>query len=605
MHPPPALSLRPKYSASNLLDPPVPSPSYGFRAQINQLIPRHSYFRVRVHVHQIDSVPFVNGQFSARWKFKHVHSPPSQRHGILGMVKTRSKNGDNTSPVDSVPSVVISTNTSDSSSTRVPSFSSSSSASSAIPTLQAPHLATHSDPAISPFSSNGANASRTTLHIHPPTIKTCAPTSPNFSPFTEVSPGPSPALLPSNINPHTSARGSTPYLDLKDHSVHWNQQLSTIVRLDVERDSGSILPCPFKLVVMQRVKLDPHHDAHLASAEPHRLGALHLNLSEYVGHGSVERRYLLRESKTNATLKLTIELEFISGEQNYVPPPLPKGEILNGLAGYLDGDHYRIPRGQPAYSMDMQGSEEIGLGLFSARCSTATDGKQRLTSWTASATTTTSRFEADDDDDSFIDVYQEGSDLDTPAPGPTPVRATSPAPPAFDIQRIPLAYGTKTTETLIEALFNPVKTSERNCESPFTVYVPSPPALSRKLPPSAVYRSSSTRTKNSDRSRLSDVSGSGSGLGLQGLVNLPDVKPVIAVEGEAASVYSMNTEESSVSSGSGSGSGVMSQSVHSHHSHNSLGSHHGAEPRAAGGRVKDWWKKMASASRPGTPVGRV
>jgi hypothetical protein len=41
-----------------------------------------------------------------------------------------------------------------------------------------------------------------------------------------------------------------------------------------------------------------------AAMEIHRLGALYLNLSEYVGHGKVERRYLLRDSKTNATLKV-------------------------------------------------------------------------------------------------------------------------------------------------------------------------------------------------------------------------------------------------------------------------------------------------------------
>ena len=35
-----------------------------------------------------------------------------------------------------------------------------------------------------------------------------------------------------------------------------------------------------------------------------RSGAVYLNLAEYVGQGSVERRYLLRESKTNATLKV-------------------------------------------------------------------------------------------------------------------------------------------------------------------------------------------------------------------------------------------------------------------------------------------------------------
>ena len=45
---------------------------------------------------------------------------------------------------------------------------------------------------------------------------------------------------------------------------------------------------------------------------------------------------------------------------------------------------------------------------------------------------------------------------------------------AFDIQRLPHVYGTKTTETIIEALFNPVKITDMQYESPFTIYEPPP-----------------------------------------------------------------------------------------------------------------------------------
>ena len=36
-----------------------------------------------------------------------------------------------------------------------------------------------------------------------------------------------------------------------------------------------------------------------------RLGALYLNLAEYAGTGAITRRYLLSQSKTNATLKVS------------------------------------------------------------------------------------------------------------------------------------------------------------------------------------------------------------------------------------------------------------------------------------------------------------
>ena len=40
----------------------------------------------------------------------------------------------------------------------------------------------------------------------------------------------------------------------------------------------------------------------------------------------------------------------------------------------------------------------------------------------------------------------------------------------FDVNRLPLAYGPKTTETLIEKIFNPLPTSSP-LPSPFTYYV--------------------------------------------------------------------------------------------------------------------------------------
>ena len=52
---------------------------------------------------------------------------------------------------------------------------------------------------------------------------------------------------------------------------------------------------------------------------------------------------------------------------------------------------------------------------------------------------------------------------------------------AFDIQRLPHAYGTKTTETIIEALFNPVKITDVKYQTPFTIYEPTAtPVVTKK-----------------------------------------------------------------------------------------------------------------------------
>jgi hypothetical protein len=96
----------------------------------------------------------------------------------------------------------------------------------------------------------------------------------------------------------TPAGGMSPYLKLKDHFVLWSQTVDPILKFDIDRETTQILPNPLKLVVIQRIN---HEDPHGSPQNP-RLGAVYLNLAEYINQGNVERRYLLKESKTNATL---------------------------------------------------------------------------------------------------------------------------------------------------------------------------------------------------------------------------------------------------------------------------------------------------------------
>lgn len=144
----------------------------------------------------------------------------------------------------------------------------------------------------------------------------------------------------------TAARGMTPYLPLKDHNITFAFPLEAIVKMDVTRGSGNaesthheanegvggltpndphshssasisslaaagslqqqhapkpnIQPSPLKLVVMQRVIPDDPSN----SPQNPRLGEVVLNLAEYVGKGKVERRFLLKESRVNAMLKV-------------------------------------------------------------------------------------------------------------------------------------------------------------------------------------------------------------------------------------------------------------------------------------------------------------
>lgn len=230
----------------------------------------------------------------------------------------------------------------------------------------------------------------------------------------------------------------------------WQHTLSTTLRFDIQRDTLGLLPNPLKLVVMQRVIPD---DPDGNPSNP-RLGAVYLNLAEYVGQGSVERRYLLRESKTNATLKLTIELEHIGGETQYIPPPLPKGEILTGIAGFLENDAYRKrPRELDLYG-PYQNQEELEFDLLG--------GPLRTVRAPKTAKSRHADISRDLDQDVDADLNQDGEE-EGEGEGEGE---------AFDVHRLHVAYGPKTTEALIEALFNPVKTSEKRRESPFTYYEP-------------------------------------------------------------------------------------------------------------------------------------
>jgi len=194
----------------------------------------------------------------------------------------------------------------------------------------------------------------------------------------------------------------------------------------------------------------------------------------------------------------------VGGEKNYKAPPLPKGEILGGIAGILENDVYRTrPRTLDLY------------GMYHDRKGTA---------------------------------LKTGTD-------------------PLDMSNLSTAYGPRTTETLIEALFNPVPTHSKK-ESPFTYYVP----LGHHV------------KKPSPLGFDTSINGSGSLNGHRTNGSMHSTAP------SSASVYSNST-----SSPSGKAPSLSSQSISSHG--------HSSESGTGGGEEqhKSWWQKI-SHSRPGTPA---
>ena len=320
--------------------PQQPSASNAFRSHLHHLLPRHAYFRARVQIHNVSNIPLVSGTFSARWKFKNVHSAPGAKHKLFEIVKGRSRPGtpsnhgefpkedkarskddslesDDSTPspsrMDDVPSVVVSSFGRAATSHNVSSRRTEDD--SRFRRLFSPGS---TRTAVSPpnFSHDVKSAGLSPPGVHrpnpldldfaslysPPTQSSNSMSSPGFNvPTVRIrAPILSPNLTAKPDQPTSTARGQTPLAELKDHTVVWNHTVNTVLRIDVSRDSGILAISPLKLIIIQ-------HSAKNDTSAPQksRLGVMFLNMSEYVGKGAVERKYLLRESKSNAILKVS------------------------------------------------------------------------------------------------------------------------------------------------------------------------------------------------------------------------------------------------------------------------------------------------------------
>ncbi|KAI6126855.1 hypothetical protein F5141DRAFT_1083757 [Pisolithus sp. B1] len=488
MYPSPLPTL--SYTAATARPPsPGPAPSLsltsshatGIRAHFAQLLPRHAVFLVRITIHQLNNVPLVRGEFGVRWKVKGVTNG-----GILGKVKGKAKVKGKLGNAKGYTTPTTSTTFQDAhdslqrtkesdrdsgslldhsaSVSDTHSIAASSSAHSydhglpgSLPRSRSvgqshPHATPHSIPALV-VSSNGSHApsppvsrsvsgtsiistpSSAQSKLHLPAHYLSAewhPQSQTYSPLftTAMHEEPVPSLADTPpADGYAPAKGQTPFVQLKEHNVVWEQTLDFVVQMNVGKESGELSDSPAKLVVMQRVVPG---DAD-APRNP-RVGAIHLNLAQYVGAGVVTRRYLLRQSKTNATLKLTIQLEHTGGATSYTAPPLPKGEILCGVTSILESDTYlNRPRTLGLYSSSSGSSNSLSSGdsspsaLHSDKDQSKAQGSRR--------------------------------------------RKNKPKRKYFDPTKLPDVRGPRATEKLIEAIFNPVPVTSPTQVNPFTYLI--------------------------------------------------------------------------------------------------------------------------------------
>lgn len=186
---------------------------------------------------------------------------------------------------------------------------------------------------------------------------------------------------------------------------------------------------------------------------------------------------------------------------------------------------------------------------------------------------------------------------------------------AFDVHRLHVAYGPKTTEALIEALFNPVRTSEKRRESPFTYYEPKPKKDSESKKPVGL-----GLTMEGEKDATIGRRAGSNPTHITYQHQHPTIEGSMKKKAKAGSVCSAVTTASTTSSSSASvrttSSSSKSKSVgHAHAAPEGRvvvekGGvvHGGAEAAGLDGHlesvhgVRAWWRKVAS--RPGTPTLR-
>lgn len=325
-----------------------------------------STFVATITLHELAQVPLKTGRFRCKWKFKHAtsqHAAPdrddhdgalrallhprnalahSSAHASGQASRNRSRSGSPASRYTDSHDESTGTDRSGSgSATTVRSFASrvrsrSPPAASRSPD-QTPNpnktpTAGHSFAGFStttPFASEGQQAglgsSRSNVYGHEHSSSVDEP-GPRVGRRGGGDFGHSIAVQ--NKGDHAEPKGTTSLIYLQNHSLNFNRVIQCPVSIPLRPATGSsrllLQPSPVRLMIRQEV---PEGYGHKSEVE--KTGEITLDLAQFVGTGKgvdqKARRYLLRECKVNATFKLTVKMEWVGGEPNFVAPALKSG----------------------------------------------------------------------------------------------------------------------------------------------------------------------------------------------------------------------------------------------------------------------------------------
>lgn len=311
---------------------------------VDKLLKRESEFNCLIQIHELQQVPLVEATFKVKWKFKvNTTSHGVELEGLLGGLTDqpplysipslddqqflhplgspqfddsafrRSRDiPDSTSPTLLSPSVEGRTPNPE----RTPTskqYASFSSLASPVPTLSgnsrgnSPYEAyfrTKSTDGSSPLISRQTTLLRRNLSQH---LDTITPDEPE-------------PVLPPPL-PRSEPKGCTPLASLHSYTAAFHRKIYCRVSIPLKPSLSStkfeLQPAPVRLAVRQEMI-----DAKTGKKEEIKTGEVMLDLSQFVGSSrnpvGVTRRYLLKDSKTNATLRVTVQMEWVGGETHYI-----------------------------------------------------------------------------------------------------------------------------------------------------------------------------------------------------------------------------------------------------------------------------------------------
>ena len=103
------------------------------------------------------------------------------------------------------------------------------------------------------------------------------------------------------------ARGKTEHMPIKEHRALWDHEINIPAKIGIGK--MNVLK---EYMVIFDVMWDQNGSDKL------QLGKVELNLAEYVGGTEPKKtKYLLKNSKINGALSLTVAMKQISGSKNY------------------------------------------------------------------------------------------------------------------------------------------------------------------------------------------------------------------------------------------------------------------------------------------------